>query len=212
MKLTKYEHSCFMLEQDGEVLVIDPGAWATDFTSPNGVVGVVVTHEHADHFDEEKLRTIIDKNPQAIIYAPADVTAKIPNLPIKVVTAGDSIQAGAFKLEFTGGTHATIHKDLHPKFQNVGVIVNDTLYHPGDSLALPGKPIKVLSLPIIAPWEKVSESVDFLLEVKPELVFPIHDAMLSEFGFGLYDRWHNMAAEKLGASYRRLASFETIEI
>lgn len=212
MKLTKYGHSCFALEQSGEVLVIDPGAWATDFTSPNGVVGVVITHEHADHFDEEKLQTIIDKNPGAIIYAPVDVTTKIPNLPTEVVSTGDLVQARAFTLEFTGGAHATIHKDFHSKFQNLGVIVNDILYHPGDSLALPGKPIKVLSLPIVAPWEKVSESIDFLMKVNPELIFPTHDAMLSELGIGLYDRWHSLAAEKLGANYKRLASGETIDI
>ncbi len=212
MKLTKYEHSCFTLEQDGDVVVIDPGAWTTDFTSPSNVVGVVVTHEHADHFDEKKLHEIIDKNPTAKIYAPADVAIKIQDLPIHAVTPGDSVKIGAFRLDFVGGVHATIHADFHPQFQNVGVIVNDTLYHPGDSLALPGKPIKVLSLPIIAPWEKVSESVDFLMNVKPELAFPTHDAMLSESGFGLYDRWHRMAAERLGINYRRLASHETIDI
>jgi len=212
MKLTKYEHSCFTLEQDGNVLVVDPGAWATDFVSPDRVVAVVVTHEHADHFDKDKLQATIDKNPGAKIYAPADVIAMIPNLPTQIVTAGDHATVGSFSLDFVGGVHATIHKDFHAQFQNVGVIVNDTLYHPGDSLTLPGKPIKVLSLPIIAPWEKVSESVDFLMNVKPEFIFPTHDAMLSEFGFGLYDRWHSMAAEKIGATYRRLASHETIDI
>ena len=71
------------------------------------------------------------------------------------------------------------------------------VYHPGDSLALPNQPIKVLSLPIIAPWEKVSESVDFPNGYKARICFPTHDAMLSELGFGLYDRWHSMASERL---------------
>lgn len=212
MKLTKYTHSCFTLEKDGEVLVVDPGGWSPDFVVPEHVVAVVVTHEHFDHFDEEKLRAIVSTNPEATVYAPSDVVAKLTDLPAKAVNAGESIEAGSFHLTFVGGKHATIHKDFHPEFQNVGVIVDDTLYHPGDSLVLPGQPIKVLSLPIIAPWEKVSESVDFLMTVKPELAFPTHDSMLAESGIELYDRWHAMAAEKFDITYKRLVSGETLEI
>lgn len=204
MKLTKYEHSCFTLEKDSKVLVIDPGAWATDFVTPEKVVAVIVTHEHADHFDPEKLRSIVEKNSNAVIYGPEAVTQQIADLPVQTVSANEVVEVGGFTLTFTGGVHATIHKDFHPEFQNLGVIVDDVLYHPGDSLALPNRPIKVLSLPIIAPWEKVSESVDFLIAVKPELAFPTHDAMLSEFGFGLYDRWHKLAAEKHGIVYERI--------
>lgn len=206
MKLTKYQHSCFTLEKDGKVLVVDPGAWATDFIVPENVVAIVVTHEHADHFDPEKLHAIINKSPEAVIYGPDAVTRQIADLSAQAVLPDQTVEAGGFMLTFTGGTHATIHKDFHPEFQNVGVIVDDVLYHPGDSLALPNRAIKVLSLPIIAPWEKVSESVDFLIAVKPELAFPTHDAMLSEFGFGLYDRWHKLAAEKYDIRYERIES------
>lgn len=210
MKLTKFEHSCFTLEKDGEVLVVDPGAWATDFVTPENVVAVIVTHEHADHFDPEKLQAIFDKNTKAVIYGPEAVVSQIPNLPTKTASPNETVEVGSFSLTFTGGVHATIHKDLHPEFQNLGVIVDNTLYHPGDSLVLPGRPIKVLSLPVTAPWEKVSESVDFLIAVKPELAFPTHDAMLSELGIGLYDRWHKLAAEKYSIDYQRITG--SIEI
>lgn len=212
MKLTKYEHSCFTVEQDGDVLVVDPGAWATDFVVPTHVVAVVVTHEHADHFDLDKLQAIVDKNPEAIIYGPEAVTSQISKLKVQSVSPGETIVAGMFTLSFVGGTHATIHKDFHPEFQNLGVIVNDSLYHPGDSLALPNRAIKILSMPIIAPWEKVSESVDFMMAVKPEIIFPSHDAILSDLGIGLYDRWHFMAAERIGAEYKRLALGQEIEL
>lgn len=210
MKLTKFAHSCFTLEKDGHTLIVDPGAWAKDFISPSDVVAVVVTHEHADHFDKAALAAIIAKNPSAVIYAPDSVTTQITELASHSVGAGDTAQAGPFTLKFIGGVHSTIHKDFHPEFQNVGVIVNDFLYHPGDSLALPDQPVKVLSLPIVAPWEKVSDSMDFLMRVKPEMAFPSHDVMLSDLGIELYDRWHAMAAEKEGIEYRRFTG--TIEI
>lgn len=210
MKLTKFEHSCFTLENEGNVLVIDPGAWAKDFRAPENVVAVVVTHEHADHFDSEKLSAIVDKNPNAVIYGPEAVTDQINSLPTQTVSPNETVTVDGFRLTFVGGVHATIVEGLHPQFQNLGVIVNDTLYHPGDSLALPGRPIKVLSLPITAPWEKVQESVQFLIDVKPEFAFPTHDAMLSELGLGLYDRWHALAAEKNNIGYKRISG--TIEI
>ena len=51
MKLTKYEHACFSVEHDGMTLVVDPGNFTTDFIAPEGVIAVVITHEHSDHFD-----------------------------------------------------------------------------------------------------------------------------------------------------------------
>lgn len=204
MKLTKYEHSCFTLEKNSQVLVVDPGAWTTDFVVPQHVVAIVVTHEHADHFEPEKLQTIIAANPDALIYAPASVTSKITDLPTQPVTANDIVTVGEFTLQFIGGQHAPIHEGFHPPFENVGVVVNDTLYHPGDSLVIPEQPIKVLSLPIVAPWEKVAESVDFLIAIKPDIAFPTHDAFLNEKGIGLYDRWHQMASDKYAVSYQRL--------
>lgn len=206
MKLTKFQHSCFTLEKDGKTLVVDPGGWSDDFVVPANVVAVVVTHEHGDHFDPTKLQAIIAANPEATIYGPEAVTAQLASLETHAVTAGDVVHVGGFTLEFVGGVHATIHADYHTPFQNVGVIVDDTLYHPGDSLALPGRPVKVLSLPIVAPWGKVSESMDFLAAIKPELAFPSHDAFLNEKGIGLYDRWHQQLADKHGIRYERLSS------
>ena len=127
---------------------------------------VVITHEHPDHFDVSNLQTIVNTNPTVIIYAPRAVTVSIPNLPTRTVKADDEIMAQGFSLLFTGGTHATIHEDFHPQFENIGVVIDDIVYHPGDSFSLPGRAVKVLSVPIIAPWAKVSESMDFMVKVK----------------------------------------------
>jgi L-ascorbate metabolism protein UlaG (beta-lactamase superfamily) len=55
MKLTKYEHACFTVEKDDQVLVVDPGSFSSDFIAPAGVVAIVVTHEHGDNFDPEQI-------------------------------------------------------------------------------------------------------------------------------------------------------------
>lgn len=212
MKFTKFEHSCFTVELQDQFLVVDPGAWTSDFDVPANVKAIVVTHEHADHFDPSKLQAIIDQNPNTTIYAPEAVTSQLTDFHTRTISAGDTVNEGPFNLEFFGGTHATIHAEYHDPFQNIGVYINERIYHPGDSLVLPHKPVHLLSLPIVAPWEKVSESVDFLMAVRPTVAVPTHDAFLNERGAELYDRWHKLAAEKIGAHYQRMASKETLDV
>lgn len=205
MKLTKYEHACFTLEKDGRVLVVDPGGWSGDFAAVENVVAVVVTHEHADHFSLEKLQAIVQQNPEVVIFAHPDVAGQMAGLPAQSVAAGDAVTIGPFALEFFGGDHATIHPDFG-HFANLGVLVNDTLYYPGDSFALPQKPVKVLALPVAAPWLKISETIDFMLSVQPEIAFPTHDAIASSLGKELLDRLVGGVAQEHRIEYRRVHS------
>lgn len=204
MKLTKYEHACFTIEKDGKLLVVDPGGWTTDLPALESVVAIVVTHEHADHYDLNALGALIAHNPDAVIYAHADITKQFGDtLPSQAVAAGDKVNIGPFILEFFGGTHATIHPDLD-LVANLGVMVNDKVYYPGDSFTVPEKPVDVLALPVTAPWMKLSEAIDFVAVVKPRFVFPTHDAIASDNGKALPDRMVPMFAEKAGATYQRL--------
>ena len=203
MKLTKYEHACFTVEKDGQVLVVDPGGFTSDFIAPEHVVGIVITHEHADHFDQEQITAIIDKNPDAIIVGHGDVLKQIEVFTTKTVDAGETFELGPFKLEFFGGEHAVIHPSM-PPVANLGVMINDLLYYPGDSFTLPGKPVDVLALPVAAPWLKISEAMDFLTAVKPRLAFPTHDAILSKVGRSLPDRMLPGFAESYGGTYQRI--------
>ncbi len=203
MQLTKYGHACFTVEKDEQILVVDPGGFSQDFIAPEHVVAVVVTHNHGDHFDHNQLAAIIDKNPDAVIIGPEEVTSAIEVFQIKSVHAGDTLTIGPFSLEFTGGQHAVIHRDI-PVAQNVGVLINELLYYPGDSLVLPGKPIDTLALPISAPWLKIGESIDFLLTIKPRLAFPTHDAILSQEGIEICDSLLDRFSNSQGIEYSRI--------
>ena len=209
MKLTKYEHACFTVEKDEQILVIDPGEFSSDFIAPEHVVAVLITHEHADHFDSERLATIIDKNPEAVVIGPESVTSKIEAFATHTAQPGESTQIGVFTLEFIGGKHAIIHPSI-PAIQNVGVLINDLLYYPGDSFTLPGKSIDTLALPVAAPWLKISEVMDFLTTVKPRFAFPTHDAILSNTGKEIVDARMEISANSIDATYSRLTSQITI--
>lgn len=209
MQLTKYDHACFTLEKDNQLLVVDPGEWSSDFISPSNIVAIVVTHDHSDHFDHEQLAAIIDENPDAIIIGPETVTSRIEVFQTTTVQPGDSIDVGLFHLDFFGGKHATIHPSIPPT-ANVGVLVNDLLYYPGDSLTLPGRPVDTLALPVAAPWLKISEAMDVLTQIHPRLAFPTHDAILSNIGKELVDGRLAATASEVGSTYQRLT--ETITI
>ena len=55
MRITKYEHACLLLTVGDESIVIDPGSFLSPI-EPTGVIAVVVTHEHADHWTPEHLQ------------------------------------------------------------------------------------------------------------------------------------------------------------
>lgn len=209
MKLTKYTHACVTLEIDGQMLVIDPGVFSSDFIPPVGIVGIVITHEHGDHLDPELIAACIDKNPDAIIIGPASVTSKIEAFTTKTVVAGDTVKVGAFDLAFFGGEHIEIHRTV-PIIPNLGVMVNDLFYYAGDSYTLPQAPVDTLAVPAGAPWLKIGEAMDYLAAIKPRFAFPTHDAVLSDAGKSFADGLLNMQASRYGIEYRRLS--DPIEI
>ncbi|MGO7984029.1 hypothetical protein ACC691_40010, partial [Rhizobium johnstonii] len=84
------------------------------------------------------------------------VAAAAKDFAIETVSAGDEVTVGAFTLRFFGGRHAVIHSSI-PIVDNVGVLVNDTLYYAGDSFTIPdGVDVQVLAAPAGAPWMKLA--------------------------------------------------------
>lgn len=211
MKITKYEHACLVVEDSGAKLVIDPGNFSPSLPKVTGVAAVVITHVHADHINEPKVKQIITDNPEIKVFSTQQVADAFPNIKPVVVSPGSMHQIGPFTLAFFGGDHATIHASFPPT-QNVGVLVNSTLYYPGDSFALPGRPIKALAAPAAAPWLKIGEAMDFINEVKPEIAFPTHDAILSDEGKQVFDSMLEPFAKKSGTTYQRLKTGQSITI
>ncbi len=202
MKITKYEHACIVIEENGQTLIIDPGEYTNDLVVPEGVVAVVITHSHADHVAARHLNEITTLNPDAIIYGHKDAVADITG-NVQAVVANEGIRAGVFELEFYGGDHAVIDPSI-PIIANLGVMVNDSLYYPGDSFTQPGRHVDILALPVSAPWMKISEGVAFAKSIAPKTIFPTHDAILSDTGKALVDRLIPALLENTTIQYQRL--------
>lgn len=72
-----------------------------------------------------------------------------------------SIELGDFNLKFYGKDHAEIDPKT-PVAQNIGVLVNNQLYYPGDSFTPCPEKFKILAIPASAPWLRVGQTIPTL--------------------------------------------------
>ncbi|MGW2824057.1 MBL fold metallo-hydrolase [Streptomyces sp. NPDC001443] len=205
MKLTKKAHSCVRLEKDGRTLVLDPGMFSEE-DAALGADAILVTHEHPDHFDEARLRAALEADRAVEIWTLASVADQLSAaFPGRVHTVGhgDTFTAAGFDVQVHGELHAVIHPDI-PRITNVGYLVDGgRLFHPGDALTVPDRPVETLMLPVMAPWNKISEVIDYVREVEPQRAYDIHDALLTDLARPIYDRQIGALG---GAEHLRLAS------
>jgi len=207
MKLTKFQHACFVVEEDGAALIVDLGAYTHDFIAPKHVTAIVVTHEHADHFDEARILELLKAHPKATVIAHESISGRFTNYTAIGAKVGEQYIIGPFSLQFFGGTHAEI-SDSTPVPPNFGVLINNRLYYPGDSFVAPvDHTVNELALPASAPWMKLSEAMHFLAAVHPHFTFPTHDAILSTEGKELADRMLGATASGQNTQYKRLDGY-----
>ncbi|MGW1681410.1 MBL fold metallo-hydrolase [Saccharopolyspora sp. NPDC002376] len=181
MQITHFGHSCVLVETESARLLIDPGTFSADFEGLRDLDAVLVTHQHADHIDLDRLPALLDANPNALLMVDPGSEASVAErgLSATIARPGDSIELSGAAITVVGGEHAVIHPDI-PVVDNIGYIVDHgAFYHPGDSFFVPEQRIDVLGLPTAAPWLKLSEAIDFLRAVAPRTAVPIHEAVLA---------------------------------
>jgi L-ascorbate metabolism protein UlaG (beta-lactamase superfamily) len=184
MRIVKFGHSCVRLEKDGRTLVIDPGAFS-ELESADAADGVLLTHEHVDHFDAERLRRT-----DAPIFTGARtaeaVIAEAPDLAGRITTVGhgDSFQVVGFAVSAHGEHHALIHSDI-PRVANTAFLVDGEVFHPGDSFTPPPARVPTLLMPLNAPWMRLSEAIDFARRHSGGRAVAIHDGLLNDTGLML---------------------------
>ncbi|MFC4139186.1 MULTISPECIES: MBL fold metallo-hydrolase [unclassified Microbacterium] len=212
MRVTKFEHAALRIDEAGETLIIDPGSFTTPLEDLRKAVAVVITHEHPDHWTPEHLDRILLAAPGTPVFAPAGVAAQATDHEITVVAPGDTVTAGSFTLRFFGGEHAVIHSSL-PVVENVGVLVNDELYYPGDSYAVPeGVAVGTLAAPLGAPWLKIGDAMDYVLAVAPRRAFGVHDMTLSVIGRDMHRSRLKWATEQGGGEFFTLDPGESLDL
>ena len=203
MKITKLTHACLKLENKSSRIWIDPGNFTKEFL-PEKAEAVIITHLHDDHCHQPNIEKLLELNPDTKIFSTAEVKEKLEGLDVTVVQHGDLFELDGFSLEFFGDLHQEIHHSI-PLVQNTAVMVNHSLYYPGDSYTPCDYDVDVLAIPSSAPWLKIADVIDFLNLTKPKRVFPTHNALLSEIGHQLQNSRIQQVAESNGGEFRYLS-------
>lgn len=212
MELTKFGHACVRLEKDGRRLVIDPGG-LTDPGALEGADAVLVTHEHFDHFSEEVLRRAAAARPGLRIWTNPSVAKRLDGLGAQVTATGDgdAFDAAGFGIRVHGAWHAVIHPDV-PRIPNIGFLVDEAVFHPGDALTVPDGPVGTLLLPVHAPWSTVGDLIDYVREVAPDDAYAVHDGALNDIGTAMVGGFLGESGPGVPARYHRLAPGTSVGI
>jgi L-ascorbate metabolism protein UlaG (beta-lactamase superfamily) len=211
MRITKYEHACFVASIADKKLVVDPGSFTVPLPDSTHIVAVVVTHEHGDHWTPDHLQRILDNSPGVKFFGPAGVAAAAADFEFTVVKDGDTIEVELFTLEFFGEKHAEIHSSM-PLVDNVGVLINGAVYYPGDSFTQGPPSVELLAVPASAPWLKIGEVMDYVLAAKPKRSFATHEMINSVLGNGMANGRITAVTEAGGGEFIPLAPGESVEI
>jgi L-ascorbate metabolism protein UlaG (beta-lactamase superfamily) len=209
MRITKFGHAAVRIEQDGQALVLDPGSF-TEPEAVDGVAAVLVTHEHGDHLEVERLRRA-----DAPVFAGEGVAAALrgqaPDLAerLQVVRAGDEFTAAGMRVSVHGEQHAQIHDDI-PRIMNSGFCIEDRVFHPGDSFTPPPQPVPYLLVPVHAPWMQLAEAVDYARAYASEQAVAVHDGLLNDNGHAVTGRIMGGLLESRKVQLRQVGSGDDV--
>lgn len=207
MKVTKFIHSCLLVETPEQVALFDPGMMSTnalDVAKIAQLDDIFITHVHPDHLSIELIKKLLNKFPGVRITSNAEVVAQLAK---EGIAAGDQPIQG---ITFFESPHERIHPPT-PTPQQKGIHYLDVLSHPGDSHSF-HETKAILALPMTAPWGSNVRAFTLALELTPRYVLPIHDwHWRDEAREQAYDMFERRLGEE-GITFFKLETGVPIEI
>lgn len=175
MQITKYVHSCVLVETEQRVALFDPGSYSWDsgkfdVDTIDRIDRIVITHEHPDHCHPPFLQAVLKRFPQAHIVCNSSVQQVLESAGISAMFRGNQT---ACTRPFEA-PHEKLPMLSVESPQNTGYHFVERFTHPGDSHHFTEtKP--VLALPVTAPWGSTTAAIELAVRLKPQYVLPIHD-------------------------------------
>ena len=207
MQITKFVHSCLLVETPERVALFDPGAMsaeALDIDKLDRLDDIFITHIHPDHLSNDLVKSLVVKFPDVRITTTPEGVAKLNELGI---TASDQPPAGVSFFDAP-------HEDTEPVFprpQQIGIHYLDFLTDPGDSHTF-SETKAILALPVTAPWGSSIKSVNLALQLKPKYILPVHDWHWSEAARKqTYDMYEQLF-DKQGIKFFKLETGQPVQV
>ena len=183
VKITCIKHGTFQIEYDGRYFYVDPVTVLkpqTDFTTMPRANYILITHEHADHFDRMALTQLVSST--TIVYTNPNVSQLFRNA--RVMQNGDSVTIGDdLTLKAVPAYNTTKgHEQFHPKGRDNGYILSIDglrIYIAGDTEDIPEmKDIHDIDIAFLPCNQPYTMTVDQLVKaakiIKPKVLFPYH--------------------------------------
>jgi len=210
MKITKYIHSCLLLEKDGQQLLFDPGIFSfiEGLVKPETfrhVAQVIITHDHPDHLDVDILKQIVSLS-GAQVFSTQEVADKLhpQAIPVRVIEEG-SLQLGPFTLQAISVPHEPVLDDHLPTM--FAFVIDNQVLNPADSFSpilLNYKGVELLVLPVMAPFLTELVVADFAKQMQPKQILPVHDGYAKSFFLQQRYETYGPYVEKLGIQFHYL--------
>ncbi len=173
-------HASFLIKTQEKNIYIDP--YAGDYSEKADIV--LITHDHRDHCDLNKLSAI--RTSKTTILTSEPCSEKIPPNNVVTMSPGESKQINGMTVHAVEAYNLKRFRSpgipYHPKGTQVGFVLESEgkrVYHAGDTDLIPNmselKSITLALLPIGGTYTMdLEEGVEAVLTIRPEMVMPIH--------------------------------------
>lgn len=217
MVIKKFLHSCLLIEDKGKRLLIDPGLFSfIEHKITPADIGpvdtILLTHSHPDHCYPDALKQFVDMRlPQIITHEEIGMLLSKEGIAYQAIQDGQTLEVVGFSVRALHAPHGEL--PIHVP-TNFGYIINDTVFHPGDSYDFTHSPrVPVLALPTFAPWGTLSQAMQLIQRVSPRTVIPIHDGYVKDF---MSERIYQMIVQPFCAErdidFRALQLGQSVEL
>ncbi|HSX47760.1 MAG TPA: MBL fold metallo-hydrolase [Patescibacteria group bacterium] len=208
MKITKFVHSCLVVETENKTVIFDPGLMsneALDINNISSLNNIFITHIHSDHLHIPLIKKLTDKFPNISIVSTDEVVKKLAleNIKAKSTPTED--------VEFFEAPHENVSPLINVQPEQRGLHYLNILTNPGDSHTF-SESKKILALPITAPWGSAVSALNLAIKLKPRHIIPIHDwHWREEARIQTYDKFEKILSQ-YDITFHKPTTGETIEI
>lgn len=208
MRITKFVHSCLLVQTPDLTAIFDPGVYSRDSFDFDGLErldDILITHVHPDHCDPEFIKKLVEKFPNARITGTQQIVDTLAESGIKASTQPPE------GVSIFDSPHENKAPLMPVAPEEIGIHYLGKLSHPGDSHSFK-ETMPILALPVTAPWGTSFKAIALAYELKPKHVLPIHDWHWHEEARALmYERFEKALAEQ-GIKFYKLQTGQPIEI